>query len=92
MKAVASFAQELAGTADLVQSNGVGVVRTRLFRGHPLFEKFAESRRKASAHVFVRQRFIVQAEGKGIALEELTPVLEALRLENLPGAEPPVSP
>ena len=92
MKAVAGFAQELAGTADLVQENEAGVVRTRTFRGHALFEKYAESRRKASAHLFVRQRFIIEIEGRGIALEELQPVLDALRLNELPVPALPTTP
>lgn len=88
MKAVAGFAQELAGTADLVQENQSGVVRTRSFRGHALFEKYAESRKKASAHLFVRQRFIIELEARGIALDELQPVLDALRLDELPSPAP----
>jgi hypothetical protein len=89
MKAIATVAQDLTGTADLVQSNQTGLVRTSLFRGFPLFEKYAEGRRKASAHLFAGGRFIIQIEARGVGLDELRPALDGLDLSVLPGMAAP---
>jgi hypothetical protein len=90
MKAVTLFARDLTGSVDLVQTNAAGLVRTSQFRGHALFEKFAAARAKAAAHLFVHDRFYIQAEGRGITQEELRSLLGGLDLDRLPapGAAP----
>jgi hypothetical protein len=88
MHAVAELAQALASTADLERENAHGLVRTRVFRGQALFEKLAPARAKASLHLFAGHRFIVEIESRDLSLEQLRPLLESLRLEELP-LEPP---
>lgn len=68
---------------DIDRENDNGFERTTKFEGFPAYEKYTNAGERSEFSVFVNNRFVVSAEGRGLTMDEVKKGLKEVGLKKL---------
>jgi len=80
---LASLALYAWANNEIDKDSQTGYEKTTLFHGHKAYEKYDRRGRSGELGVFINKRFVVEAKGTGIAMEDLKEVLGKIDLDRL---------
>jgi hypothetical protein len=83
MSGITGLATYTWATADIDRETETGYERTLAYRGHKAYEQYDKESRGGKIHVVVAGRFLVEAEGNDVKIEEIRAVLDRIDLTKL---------